>query len=139
MPFMERPGTGPGQKKEERKMVKALKGIVMALGMTALVASATIAAVPTSNVKGAKAAQSASVHAKRTVRNHRKALPKGKISINRASVEQLQSLPRIGPKVARRIIDYRTAHKGFKTIEELRNVRGIGVRTMSKLRPYLSL
>ena len=120
-------------------MVKALKGIVMALGMTALVASAAIAAAPASNVKGAKATQNTSVHAKRAVRNHRKALPKGKVSINRASVAQLQSLPRVGPKVARRIVDYRAAHKGFKTIEELRNVRGIGVRTMSRLRPYLSL
>jgi competence protein ComEA len=68
-----------------------------------------------------------------------KALPEGKVNLNEASIEQLATLPKVGPKMAQRIVDYRTAHKGFKTIEELRNVKGIGPKVLDGLRPHLSL
>ncbi len=68
-----------------------------------------------------------------------KALPEGKVDLNTASAEQLATLPKVGPKMAQRIVDYRTAHKGFKTIEELRNVKGIGPKVLEGLRPHVSL
>jgi competence protein ComEA len=52
--------------------------------------------------------------------------PGGLISINRATAEQLEELPGIGPALSSRIIAYRDANGGFKTKEDLLNVSGIG-------------
>ena len=51
----------------------------------------------------------------------------------------LDTLPGIGPVMAQRIIDYRMEHGGFKTIDELKNVRGIGDVRFSRLRDRLAL
>ncbi len=60
------------------------------------------------------------------------------IAINRASAEELQRLPGIGPKTAQKIIDERG--KGpFKSVDELRRVSGIGPKTLDKLRPYVTV
>ena len=61
----------------------------------------------------------------------------GKIDINTATSEQLQIIPGIGPSIAQRIIDYRTQNGGFKTVEELKNVDGIGDKTFEKMKPYI--
>jgi competence ComEA-like helix-hairpin-helix protein len=61
-----------------------------------------------------------------------------KINLNTASEEALQTLPRIGPVLARRIIEERTA-RPFKTVDELRRVRGIGPKTLEQLRPLVSV
>lgn len=66
-------------------------------------------------------------------------VPTGKVNINTASVAQLDTLPGIGPAYAQRIIDYRTAHGNFKTINELDNVKGIGKATIDKLREMVTL
>ena len=50
----------------------------------------------------------------------------GPMNINTATAEQLDTLPGIGPVLAQRIVDYRTAHGGFQAVEELLNVSGIG-------------
>jgi competence protein ComEA len=63
---------------------------------------------------------------------------KGLIDINRASAEELQHLPRIGPKLAERIIEAR--HKApFKKIDDLRRVSGIGAKTLDGLRPFVTV
>lgn len=61
------------------------------------------------------------------------------VSINHASKEELKSLPSIGDKRAEDIIAYREAHGGFKTIEELKEVSGIGEKTFEKLKDKISL
>ncbi|MDQ7990402.1 MAG: helix-hairpin-helix domain-containing protein [Candidatus Dactylopiibacterium sp.] len=61
------------------------------------------------------------------------------ININTATAEELASLPGIGPGKAQAIIDFRKAHGGFKTLDELKEVKGIGDKTFEKLRPELSL
>ncbi|MHB8859226.1 MAG: helix-hairpin-helix domain-containing protein [Thermoleophilia bacterium] len=48
------------------------------------------------------------------------------INLNSATIDQLNSLDGIGPKTAQKIIDYREAHGGFKSVEELLEVPGIG-------------
>ena len=60
------------------------------------------------------------------------------ISINSATLEQLDTLPGIGPAVASRIIAYRNTTP-FKTIEELKNVKGIGDKLFLKLKDVITL
>lgn len=63
----------------------------------------------------------------------------GPISINTASVEQLDSLPRIGPALATRIVEWRTKHGRFRTLEALCNVPGIGQRLFESIRDRIQL
>ncbi|WP_413809520.1 helix-hairpin-helix domain-containing protein [Streptomyces sp. OE57] len=63
--------------------------------------------------------------------------PGGSISLNSATAEQLDTLPGVGPVLARHIIDYRTQHGGFRSIDELREVNGIGERRFADLRPLV--
>lgn len=62
-----------------------------------------------------------------------------KISINEASLEELCSLNGIGEKTALLIIDYRNKHNGFKYIEELMEVKGIGEKKFEKIKDQISL
>ena len=61
------------------------------------------------------------------------------VSINSATEEQLQALPRVGPVLAARIVQYRTQHGPFQRIEDLTKVRGIGDKTLVRLAPYVTL
>ena len=63
----------------------------------------------------------------------------GVVNVNTASAEQLQLLPRIGPSVAQRIVDYRKENGKFDSVEDLMLVRGIGESTFAQLKPYVSL
>ena len=59
------------------------------------------------------------------------------LNINTASVQELQTLPNIGEATAQRIIDYRTQHGNFASVDALQNVRGIGSKTLEKVRPFV--
>ncbi|MCR4440187.1 MAG: ComEA family DNA-binding protein [bacterium] len=61
------------------------------------------------------------------------------VDINRASVEELVQLPHIGPALAERIVAHRQQHGPFRSIEDIKQVRGIGERTFAKIRPYLTI
>jgi competence protein ComEA len=62
----------------------------------------------------------------------------GKVKLSTATKEQLESLPGIGPSKAQAILDYR-ATKGFKSVNDLDNVKGIGPATLEKLRLLVEL
>jgi competence protein ComEA len=64
---------------------------------------------------------------------------KATVNLNSATLDQLATLPGIGPKVAERILEYRTKNGGFKKIEELMNVRGIGEKSFLKIKPLVSV
>tara|TARA_R110000868_G_scaffold306734_4_gene568167 strand:+ start:36648 stop:37142 length:495 start_codon:yes stop_codon:yes gene_type:complete len=61
------------------------------------------------------------------------------ISLNEATVEELKSLPGIGNSYAQRIIEFRETNGDFTTVEDLVNVRGIGAKTLEKLKPFIKL
>ena len=67
----------------------------------------------------------------------RPTLPSKPIPINTATLAQLDQLPGIGPALAQRIIDYRTEHGPFTSIDDLTKVRGIGPALMEKIRPFV--
>lgn len=61
----------------------------------------------------------------------------GKIAVNTATVEELDTLPGIGPSRAQAIIDYREENGPFKKLEDLLNVTGIGEKSLEKLKDYI--
>jgi competence protein ComEA len=61
-------------------------------------------------------------------------VPAQPISLATATVEQLDTLDGIGPTLATRIVQYRDAHGGFRSVEELRQVDGIGEKRFESLR-----
>lgn len=62
-----------------------------------------------------------------------------KVSINNATLEQLQTLPGIGASKAQDIINYRTEHGHFQSIEDLKNISGIGDSIFAKIKDYITL
>jgi competence protein ComEA len=61
------------------------------------------------------------------------------LNLNTASKDELVALSGIGPAKAQAILDYRAQHGGFKTLDELKDVKGIGARRFEKLKPELTL
>ncbi len=66
-------------------------------------------------------------------------LSKEKIDINKATLEELESLPGIGEKTAKNIIEYRERFGPFKSIDELEKVKGIGPKKLKILEKYLEV
>ena len=67
------------------------------------------------------------------------ATPQGVVNLNTATAEQLQLLPRVGPALAQRILDFRDDNGPYASADELIAVRGIGERSLEQLRPYVSI
>jgi competence protein ComEA len=67
------------------------------------------------------------------------AAAEGKVNVNEATAEQLALLPRVGPAVAQRIVEFREENGAFKAAEDLMLVRGIGEKTFERLVPYVAL
>jgi competence ComEA-like helix-hairpin-helix protein len=63
----------------------------------------------------------------------------GRIHLNSATLEELATLPRIGPVTARKILDYRAAHGSFSSVEELDAVPGIGPARLAEVKPLVDL
>jgi len=61
------------------------------------------------------------------------------ININTADVKALEALPGIGAAKAQAIVDYRTAHGNFKSIDDLKNVKGIGDKVLEQIRELIEM
>lgn len=68
-----------------------------------------------------------------------KRVSNGKISINKATSEQLQTLSGIGEAKAKAIIEYRNTNGPFKAIEEIKNISGIGDAIFNKIKDYITI
>ncbi len=66
-------------------------------------------------------------------------IPDFPVNINTATQAQLERLPRIGPSMAGRILDYRKQHGLFKSKQDLKRVRGIGEKTYAQLADKISI
>ena len=62
-----------------------------------------------------------------------------KLDLNRATIEQLRTLPGIGEVLAQRMIERRTVQGLYRTIDDLREVKGIGAKRLEKLRPLVAV
>jgi comEA protein len=78
-----------------------------------------------------KAAEEKQAHAKKALT--------GKLNINSATTEELQTLPKIGPAMAIRIVEYRTKNGYFQTIDDVQNIKGIGPKTFQIIRDYITV
>jgi competence protein ComEA len=64
---------------------------------------------------------------------------KGKVNINTAAASELENLPRIGPKVAERIVEFRTKNGDFKRIEDIMKVQGIGEKVFEQIKDLITV
>jgi competence protein ComEA len=62
-----------------------------------------------------------------------------RIDLNKACLEELVLLPGIGPKKAEALLEWRTRNGGFKSLEDVLEVKGIGRGTLERLRPYATI
>jgi competence protein ComEA len=63
----------------------------------------------------------------------------GAVDLNSASEAQLQEVPGIGPALAKKIVDFRNENGPFKSVDDLLKVRGVGEKSLERLRPHLTV
>ena len=61
------------------------------------------------------------------------------VNLNTATAEQLTTIPGVGAKTAERIIEYRQKNGGFKKVEDLMNVSGVGEKSFLKMKPLITV
>jgi competence protein ComEA len=101
-------------------MMRILMAAILGIAVSATAASAQSKSTP-------KAATAATATA---------AAP---VNLNTATAEQLATIPGVGPKMAERIIDYRQKNGGFKKVEDLMNVSGVGEKSFLKMKPLITV
>jgi competence protein ComEA len=65
--------------------------------------------------------------------------PAAPVNINAATAEQLETLPGVGPAIARAIVNFRVRSGPFRRVDELLIIKGMSKKKLAKLRPYVRL
>ncbi len=63
----------------------------------------------------------------------------GKVDVNTATVKELQMLPGVGKAIAERIVEYRKTNGPFESVDDLKNVKGIGKAKLDKLKDHVNI
>jgi competence protein ComEA len=108
----------------------------LALALAALVSTTGFAAPAAKSSAPAKSSSSAKAT---RVARVKKAAPAGKVNLNTATAAELTALPGVGAKLAARIVEHRQKVGGFKSTQELMNVKGLGEKNYTKIQGYLSV
>jgi competence protein ComEA len=103
-------------------MIRMMTAIVLALGVVTTVAAAQEATRPSATRATTMSAPAGAP-----------------INLNTATVAQLETIPGIGKATAERILEYRQKNGGFKKVEDLMNVRGIGEKSFLKMKPLITV
>ena len=113
------------------QLVRAFANLVsIALLSVGIAVSVSAAGAPGGQAPGGQAP---------AARSGKSKAPVGMVNINTATPAELQTLPGIGAATATRILEYRQKNGGFKKIEDIMNVRGIGEKSFLKLKPHLTI
>jgi competence protein ComEA len=102
---------------------------VIGMLVAALAAGAQVAESQVAKAAGAKPPAAGRV----------RATPGAPVSLNAATIAQLQTLPGVGASTAQRIVEYRQKNGAFKKVEELMNVKGLGEKSFLKLKPLITV
>ena len=121
--------------KTQKGIVRAAAALVLPASIVAAVFLAAMAGSVSAQAAGARRAGAAAKSAA-AAESGEKAAP---VDINTADVEKLTGLPGVGPAIAQRIVDYRKEHGSFKSVDELLSVRGIGERSLARLRDRVTV
>jgi competence protein ComEA len=113
----------------ERSAIGVLGVLTACLSLAALAAQRPAPSAPA----GVAASPTPSAAALRALRDGER------IDLNRAQPGDLELLPGLGPKLARRIVAHRQAHGAFRSSDELLQIHGIGPRTLQRLKPLIEV
>jgi competence protein ComEA len=102
-------------------MMRVITAIVVVLGLVSVAPAAQEAARPAAKATASSASSGTT------------------INLNTATQAQLETLPGIGKSTAERILEYRQKNGGFKKVEDLMNVRGIGEKSFLKMKPLITV
>jgi competence protein ComEA len=102
-------------------MMRVITAIVLVVGLVSVAAAAQEAARPAAKASASSASSGTT------------------INLNTATQAQLETLPGIGKSTAERILEYRQKNGGFKKVEDLMNVRGIGEKSFLKMKPLITV
>ncbi len=71
---------------------------------------------------------------------HRESVKKrARVNINEAGIDELLEIPGVGPRTAKNIVEYRKEHGKFRSIEEIRHVKGIGESKFKRIKDYITV
>jgi competence protein ComEA len=114
----------------------AMRTMKLIMAMLLMVTFCLVSAPGMSIAVDSKAATAKVGQASESVQKAAKDIPKN-MDINTADKATLEQLPGIGPKTADAILAYRKTNGNFKSIDDLKNVKGIGEKTLEKIKPFL--
>jgi len=104
-----------------------------------LVAAVTVGAALAPAAEPSPVLPSSATPAGSTVARQQAPAPEEKVDLNSATAEDLEKVPGIGPTLAERIVAFRDEHGRFEKVDDLLNVRGIGTRSLERIRPHVKV